>query len=71
MIVSLVYFDLYAGGKRQAQDEIEKQVSAKKQKIEEVAQKQKKEAKVQKKKESSSDDSSESEEEVLHKYIHG
>lgn len=53
--------------KRQADDEIEKQVSAKKQKIEEVAAKQKKEAKLQKvKKESSSDDSSsESEDEVL------
>jgi len=70
MIVSSCCFDLYAGGKRQAQDEIEKQLSAKKQKINEVAQKQK-EAKVQKKESSSDDSSSESEDEVLHKYIHG
>jgi len=44
-------------------------VIAKKQKIKEVAQKQKKETKVQKKKESSSDDSFY--DKVLHKSIHG
>lgn len=70
MIVSSCCFDLYAGGKRQAQDEIEKQLSAKKQKINEVAQKQK-EAKVQKKESSSDDSSSESEAEVLHRSNNG
>lgn len=58
-----LYFDLHIG-KRETEDELEKQVSAKKQKRDEAAQNQKEEAKVQKKKEISSDDSDSEEDEV-------
>jgi hypothetical protein len=69
VIVYLLYFDFdFDSGKRYADDEIEKQVSAKKQKVVEVAAK-KKAQKVVKKESSSDESSSSSEDEVLYMAI--